>query len=135
MLKKFNGKSRLEDHFKKILKELNLRFIYQFEFKGKLFDFLLPDHDLLIEIGGDFFHCNKELGYKPKYSFQRKNIKNDKIKNLIAENSDYTLIRFWENDINLNKKKIVETLCSLTGIEYEPTKPQRRSTRLRKFKD
>jgi len=116
-LSKFNGTSNLETKFKYILESMELRFKPQYPFKGKIYDFYLPDHKILIEVDGDFFHVNKAAGYIPKYNFQKNNIKNDKYKTKLVEDSKgYTLLRFWETEINTNtdliKNKLLKTIVS-----------------------
>jgi very-short-patch-repair endonuclease len=106
-LTKFNGTSNLETKFKYILESMKIRFKPQYPFKGKLYDFYLPDHKILIEVDGDFFHVNTSAGYKPKYNFQKNNIKNDLYKNkLVDDAKGYKLLRFWESEINTDTDKI-----------------------------
>ena len=53
-------KSKLELRFESMLKLINLKFINQYEFKKRLFDFYLEDFNILIEVDGDFYHCNPD---------------------------------------------------------------------------
>lgn len=96
---KANG---LEKRFMLILKLLNLEldidYRFQYDFEGKLFDFYLIKSQVLIEVDGDFFHCN-ENKHELKYDIQRNTIQNDIKKNKLCLDNKQKLLRFWEQDI------------------------------------
>lgn len=71
--------------------------------------------DLAIEVDGDFFHCNENQGYLPKYAVQKKNLMNDKLKNAFLQNSGWRVVRIWEHDINSNIDSVVEHILSLVN--------------------
>ena len=77
-------------------------FIFQYTICGFNFDYYLPKYDLVIEVDGDFYHCNPiKYPNGPIYETQKTTIKNDDKKNKICESSNgLTLLRFWETDIN-----------------------------------
>ena len=53
------------------------------------------------------------MGFEVKYPFQKRTIKNDKFKDkLVSKSNDYTLIRFWEEDINNNKSGVILQLIN-----------------------
>ena len=115
--KKFDvtAKNKLEAKFEEFLKELGLVEHVDYEFQHKVssayYDFLIKKKHILIEVDGDFHHCNPDTIHgEPKYPIQAKNIKNDIRKNGIASDNGYKLLRFWENDINNNEKLIKEIL-------------------------
>lgn len=106
-----NKKNGLEKEFEDILNELNINYEFHFWYHKKEYDFILPDYNILIEVDGDFFHCNKKIGYKPLYSIQRKNIRNDRVKNRIVKKyKEYKLLRFWENDIKNKRDDVISKL-------------------------
>jgi len=109
---KLNNKSKLEIKFEKMLKAFNFKFNYQFLFKSHRFDFYLPDYNILIEVDGDWWHCNPKK-YKPIHESQLATIKNDKKKNQIAKDNNYKLIRFWEDDINNNIDYVIKILLEI----------------------
>lgn len=119
LFKKMNGTSNLEITFEQILIEMDVKYVHHYRFGNREFDFFLPDFMLLLEIHGDFYHCNPELKTEVKYPFQKKSIKNDKYKVKLVEKSlDYNLIVFWENDINKHKDKVVNQLIAeITRLE------------------
>jgi very-short-patch-repair endonuclease len=108
--------SRLEDIFASILDNLNIRytrFFYAKDIKA-FYDFFLPSYNTIIEVDGDFYHCNPSTQYAvPLYASQKNNIKRDKQKNKWVEDNGFEIIRFWEYDINNNREFIINTLRQL----------------------
>jgi G:T-mismatch repair DNA endonuclease (very short patch repair protein) len=106
-------RSRLEYKFEGILELLEIEYIHSYFIKdiNKIYDFYLPKYNIIIEIDGDFWHCNPNTKYAlPECKTQHINIENDKFKSQWALDNGYTLLRFWENDINNNIKQIKQTL-------------------------
>lgn len=117
ILKKKSRKGKqanmLEKRFMMILTLLNLvkdiDYRFQFDFEGKLFDFYLIKQKVLIEVDGDFYHCNENT-HELKYDIQRNTIKNDEIKNQLCIDKKIKLLRFWEQDINQKPEWIIKQL-------------------------
>jgi len=64
-------------------------------------DLAIPSAKVAIEADGDYFHSNPaEYPDGPKDAIQRKNAIRDKQKNSYMLNHGWTLIRYWETDIN-----------------------------------
>jgi len=110
-----NKKTKLEKKFQIIIENLgfieNIDFIYQKQISSAIFDFYFKDKNILIEVDGDFHHCNPNSEHAiPKYPIQLKTVSNDIRKNRIAENEKLKLLRFWETDINNNLDGVIETL-------------------------
>ena len=108
-----NHSSKLEDKFCEILDSLNIKYQQFFYAKSikAFYDFYLSDFNLIIEVDGDFWHCNPNTKYSiPVYETQIKNLKRDQEKNQWAQDNNYILLRFWEYDINNNTSQIIETL-------------------------
>lgn len=110
--------SKLEKYFEEVLlNEFNLKdgidYYPQFyvrDIKG-LFDFKLSGKKVLIEVDGDYWHCNPNSKFKiPKYAAQFSNLKKDKIKENWCKENNYTLLRFWENDIKNNLDDVINKL-------------------------
>jgi very-short-patch-repair endonuclease len=113
-----NKKSRLECNFELILKLVGLEFVYQYELENKLFDFYLPKFKVLIEVDGDFYHCNPNSKHKEVvYETQLLTKNNDKIKNEICLENNITLIRYWEKDINERPEWVISDLKNKLSIE------------------
>jgi len=112
---KMKGTSNLEVEFAKLLTELNINFIHHFIFKKREYDFLLVDYNIIIETHGCFFHCCKEHNKTPTYSFQRRNIKNDKFKSKnVKFDPTYKLIVIWEHEM----KNITELKNKIISISH-----------------
>jgi len=106
--------SKLEVTFQNLLKELNIPFQCQFQLDYKFYDFKIKGKKILIEVDGDYWHCNpKKYPDGPINKKQQFAIKNDKFKNLLAKKSGYTLIRVWEEDINKRPLVVLEKLKKL----------------------
>lgn len=111
--------SELEERFKLILDILDIEYKHFFFASSikKIFDFYLPDYNLLIEVDGDFYHCNPKIYSNPVCKTQEINIKNDLVKNQWAQDNGYKLLRFWEDDINNNIKQVKQTLLENTTLQ------------------
>lgn len=106
LFKKMKGTSNLEVSFADFLDKLGIKYEQHFVFKKREYDFLLNDHNILIETHGCFFHCCKEHNPEAKYAFQRRNLKNDQYKvKLVKFDKTYTLLVIWEHEIE--KKKLL----------------------------
>lgn len=107
--------SKLEYKFKGLLELENIKHIHSYYIKDgdfrKIYDFYLPEYNILIEVDGDFWHYNpKTQNNINKYKAQIINIENDQIKNKWALDNGYKLLRFWESDINNNIIEVKKTL-------------------------
>ena len=105
--------SKLEKTFENILSLLDIEYQTHFYIKEikAFYDFYIPSKNLIIEVDGDFWHCNPNTKHKiPKYDSQKKNIIRDKEKNITAKKQGYNIIRLWESDINNNIKQVKKIL-------------------------
>lgn len=112
-----NHTSKLEKTFANILDLLDIKYQQFFYAKNikAFYDFYLPDYNIIVEVDGDFWHCNPNSKHStPKYETQKNNLIKDSIKNQWALDNGYKLLRFWENDINNNIKQVKEILLNET---------------------
>ena len=91
------------------LKELNIEYEKEFGYGHFIFDFKVKE--FLIEVQGDYWHCNPEIEkLKDKYKTDKRlqrNFARDKSKRKEVETkNEYKLIEIWENDINKTPEKI-----------------------------
>jgi len=116
--KKKKGTS-IEVKIGKLLLELGIKFESQYEINVgnnncKIYDFFLPDYNLLIEADGDYYHVNPKIYSDDNFldKIQIENIINDKVKNDLAKEKNINLVRFWECDIRKKnfKFKLIETI-------------------------
>lgn len=106
-------RSGLEHKFEGILELLEIEYVHSYFIKeiNKIYDFYLPKYNILIEVDGDFWHCNPDTKHAlPECKTQHINIENDKFKSQWALDNGYILLRFWENDINNNIKQVKQIL-------------------------
>jgi very-short-patch-repair endonuclease len=105
--------SNLENNFSKLLDNLNIDYYQQFyvrEIKS-LYDFKIKGKNIMIEIDGDFWHCNPKTEHKiPVIEHQKKNLIKDKIKTEWCLKNNYILLRFWEDDINNNIEWVIDEI-------------------------
>jgi very-short-patch-repair endonuclease len=103
--------SGVEIKFENILRLVNLNFEYQYEYKHRLFDFYLETHNTLIEVDGDFYHCNPDSKHHEViYETQKLTKQNDKYKDELCVNHDTKLLRYWEKDINERPEWVISDL-------------------------
>lgn len=110
-----NKKTKLEIEFEEILNSLGLEenkdYKYQYQISTAIFDFKLLKENILIEVDGDFHHCNPKTKHSiPIYPIQIKTVGNDIRKNRIAIDKKVKLLRFWETDIKTNKEFVINIL-------------------------
>ena len=101
-----------------VLDKLGVKYIQQYSpnSTGRIYDFFLPEHRVLIECDGDFFHGNPEKYGNKLTQMQRKNKRVDETKNQWALLNGFIIIRFWEKDIKENTSKIVKVLKERLGL-------------------
>ena len=84
----------LENLYYMMFVEMGVDFIPQFPLGGRYYDAYLPDHNILFEFDGTFWH---PLDAKDaKYGFQKKSMRVDELKNKIAKDKGYKIIRIRE---------------------------------------
>jgi very-short-patch-repair endonuclease len=97
--------------FFKICKELKIKCETQKIVGGKIFDFFLPETNTLVEIDGSYWH-GEGLSLNEMNGVQKKAVKNDKQKDIIAVGYGYGIFRVWESELANNyegvKNKIKE---------------------------
>ena len=107
------NETKLEKEFQAILNVLGVSYIFQYTVNGYNYDFYIPDKNILIEVDGDWWHCNPTLNIQPVYESQKHTIEHDLTKNKIALDNGYQLLRFWEHDIKTNRFDVVKNLMEI----------------------
>jgi len=109
----FTTISNIEKYFSTLMDGCGIDYHQQFyvrEIKS-LYDFKIKGKNILIEVDGDFWHCNPNTKHKiPVIEHQRKNLIRDGIKSDWCVDNGYTLLRFWESDINDNPEWVIEEI-------------------------
>ena len=98
-----------EREFKKLMKELKITIIPQKIVMGKIFDFYEPKTNTLFEIDGNYFHGDKNI-YEELSPMQKRNVKNDAYKNVIAKGLGYNIERVWESDLKKNYNEVKDRM-------------------------
>jgi len=94
-----NNRTKIELKIKAILDEIHVRYLEQYPMLGiAVVDFYLPDHHLIIEADGDYWH-NYPYGTKQ-----------DHIRDKEFQNNHYRILRFWECDIKKDINKVKEQI-------------------------
>lgn len=112
------GTSKLEQNFaRNFLDKLGVKYIWQFEAKDicRFYDYYLPEHNLIIEIDGGWFHSDpRVVDVKHLNNMQKHNKRIDEMKDKWALLRGIPVMRIWEKDINerpdLVMKKLKERL-------------------------
>lgn len=84
----------LERKYYLMLKDLDVYYVPQYQLEGKYYDAFLPDHNILLEFDGSFWHPSTKA--ECKYDCQKKNMENDQVKDEIAKRHSIKLIRIRE---------------------------------------
>lgn len=98
--------------FLNMLEKYEIKYFFQKSVEWKLgwkkwFDFYIPKHNILIEIDGVYWH-GKNLKYDELNNQQKRTRDNDIIKDNLAIESGYSLIRIWSDEIdNFNIKNLL----------------------------
>jgi very-short-patch-repair endonuclease len=115
------GTSKLEEDFARdFLVKLGVKFVWQFEAKdiGRFYDFYLPEHNLLIEIDGGYYHADpRVIGENKLNPMQMRNKRIDEYKNRWALAHGIPIIRIWEKDIREKPIQVLNELKKILGLQ------------------
>jgi G:T-mismatch repair DNA endonuclease (very short patch repair protein) len=95
--------SSIEIKIQNFLTQLNIKFLkhqYMEIEHGYQCDILIPSMNLVIEIDGDYWHCNLKIFPNPN-EWQLKQIELDKIRTQELIESGFKVLRLWECEINV----------------------------------
>jgi len=98
VLSKTKKNTKPEREFKKIARQLKIKYRQGWKYKGYNFDFYLPELKILVEIDGNYWH-GKGLKLKELNPTQTNSRKNDEKKNKICLENSQPLIRLWEDEV------------------------------------
>lgn len=102
----------LEILFAKLLKEIGVEFETQKIVGGKIFDFYVPKANLIIETDGIFWH-GKDKKISEMNLIQKRAVKNDKKKDIIAKAHGFKIERVWEDDLNDNYTQVKKRFMNI----------------------
>lgn len=75
----------------------------QFGLGNFVFDFKIRNQKILIEVNGDYWHCNPKVYPHPINNWQKFALRRDFAKKAYAKQNGYSLYRIWEKDIKENE--------------------------------
>ena len=105
-----------EQKTKELLEKYNIRLKEQKRVRYKLYDFYLPDFNLILEIDGIYWH-GKGILKKDLKGSRTPNRKNDIYKNNLALSKGYRLLRIWEDELDKLENLIKNNFIGLEYIE------------------
>ena len=112
--------SKLEDKFEMMLILLGMKKGIHYERQHHIpaiysyFDFKILKRNILIEVDGDYWHCNPNTKHAlPITEAQIKTVMKDRIKNDYCRRNKIKLYRFWETDINNTPEKVLDILRTI----------------------
>lgn len=104
-----------------ILDRYNIPYDFQFNIRGFIADFRIGNK--IIEVQGDYWHCNPKIYSEPINETQKNKIKIDKIKYNVYKELGYEVLYLWEydivNDINHCIEKILNFVAVLGQVSQE----------------
>lgn len=109
----------IEDFVKKQLDDNEIDYKFNQKLGNFIPDFQL-DNNIIIEVNGDYFHCNPELYPDgPKDEIQIKHVLRDYYKKCFYVSNKYNVYYFWENDIIKNPEKIIKQIKEIKSALCE----------------
>jgi len=106
--------TRPEKDIMLILDEHNISYEFQSNVRGFIPDFKIGNN--IIEVQGDYWHCNPRIYPEPINETQKNKIRIDKVKHSVYKELGYEVLYLWEydivNDIDDCIKKILNLLPS-----------------------
>lgn len=99
----------IEREVEAILNSLGIHYTAQVKLRGFIADFVLLKKKI-IEVHGDYWHCNPRVYKGPKDTIQAEKIKQDKIKHAVYRELGYDVLYIWELDLNHNYDNCIERI-------------------------
>lgn len=103
-----------------LLDELGLKYQREYRVENFCVDNYLPDQNLMIEVMGDFWHCNPSIYDEPTYDIHIRSIDRDKRKHkCIVDNCGIETLYLWEHDLTNDKdkcKRMIQEYVNNNGI-------------------
>lgn len=116
------GPTSIETFMINLLTKLDVDFIFN-EYLGEYRpDFQMIGTKILIEVNGDYFHCNPYL-YKdgPKDEIQIKHVLRDYYKKCYYLSQGYKIVTVWEREINEDQDKVKNKIAAVLSQKLQET--------------
>lgn len=83
-----------------MLDDIGVQYINEYGVTHYAIDNYLPDYNLMIEVMGDYWHCNPTVYDRPKYRVQEERVQKDILKHSYIESECHLQpLYLWEKDI------------------------------------
>lgn len=105
--------SKLETDVCVHLIEAGIKIETQFRVENFLYDIYIPNKNTLIEVNGDYWHCNPSVYKEPRDKIQVIKVERDERKTKCAIDHGYRLLVIWESDI---KSKGIQHILESSDI-------------------
>jgi len=111
--------SAMERKLGEFLKELNVPFLTQQSFGYFNYDYVLPEHKIVIEYQGTYWHCDprfyeKDYWHQKKKCFAHQIWEKDLKKKTLALEKQHQFVALWESDLrNLTNEEIKQHLFEI----------------------
>jgi G:T-mismatch repair DNA endonuclease (very short patch repair protein) len=114
---KHKNPTRPEKCIMELMESVGMRFSRNEPLYGKFFvDFAITDTNILIEVFGDYWHCNRKIFSEPRAS-QIKQEGRDRSRLAYLRKCGHKVIVFWEQDIKSKSSKITRILQKVRKVQ------------------
>ncbi len=104
-----------------MLDRLDVSYSKQHIINGKfVVDAYYPDQRIVVQFDGDYWHGHPENFPQPDKR-QKTRMKLDRSQDAYMRKCGYTIIRFWETDINQNLENCFQRLQSVVSLPISDT--------------
>lgn len=112
-----SGPTKIENIVKGILEDLNIGYLYNSNLDNYRPDFIITNTNKIIEVYGDYFHCNPALYPNgPKDDNQIRHIVSDYYKKCFYVSNNYDVLYLWEFDINNNLEDVINKIKQFAAV-------------------
>lgn len=113
------GESQLQLKIKELIEGMGYEFIHNQPHGEFIPDFINHDKKIIIEVNGDYWHCNPMKYTSPKDDKQIRNIVSDYSKKCFYLSNGYMFITLWEDDILSRYSTVVENLKQMLSAVFD----------------
>ena len=108
------SKEVIDNLRKNILDENGIEYIFNQPLGDFRPDFQIKDTNLIIEVQGDYWHCNPKIySTGPKDLIQMQHVLKDYVKNCFYVSNNYNVLYIWESDINQKPQEIKNEILNI----------------------
>jgi len=107
----------IEREMQRQLSLLGVQYVSSCPVAGFLVDIYIPSHGIVIECDGCFWHCCEQCGHQKNPKMTAAIKAKDRNRDAALKQNGYTVLRFWEHDINTDSAKCATVVINhINGI-------------------